>query len=97
MVPPGSKGRPRPAELLLAVECKATTYEKSLLREILGVRRELSLLTDSTPTSFTAWPRSDVPARPASCLLVYSTDSTVNQWQPAGDAFGIDFIHCEVT
>lgn len=91
MVPPGLTSYPGNEMILLAVECKNTGYKKSLLKEILGVRRELSLLVENTPTCFTSWPRTYVPARPASCLLVYSTDSNVREYTMPGNVFGIDF------
>ena len=45
------------------------------------------------PTNFKVWPRTRVPANPASCLLVYSTDAAVNDYAAPGQMFGIDFIH----
>ncbi len=89
----GTTGRPRNDEVLLGVECKNTGYSKDLLRAILGVRRELSLLGHPIKTQFRTWPRPTVPADPPSCLLVYSTDSTVLAYAAPGDVFGIDFIH----
>jgi hypothetical protein len=93
VVPPGLSGRPRHDEVWLGVECKNTTYGKSLLKEILGVRRELSYLSPNMPTNFTVWPRSYVPASPASCLLVYANDSKVLNYSAPGSVFGIDFFH----
>lgn len=85
--------RPLPEEIWLGVECKNTGYTKNLLREILGVRRELSLWKDPKPTRFTSWPRPSVPADPPSCLLVYSTDADVTRYSSPGDTFGINFYH----
>lgn len=94
MTRPGTRGRPTPLDLLLGVECKNTsTYEKKHLREILGVRRELSYLSGNGPTAFTHWPRSNVPANPPSCLLVYATDANVLNFAVPGDVFGINFFH----
>jgi hypothetical protein len=93
VVPAGINGRPAHGDVLLGVECKDTGYVKSLLREILGVRRELSLLADDSATEFQRWPRATVPARPASCLLVYSTDPKVSLYSRPGKTFGIDFHH----
>ena len=67
----GISGRPAPSNIWLGVECKNTGYEKGLLKEILGIRRELSLLQPPLPTKFQSWPRVRVPASPSSCLLVY--------------------------
>jgi hypothetical protein len=93
VVPPGTQGRPRARDISLGIECKATDYDKSLLREILGIRRELSLLSNPLPTAFTKWPRPSVPARPPSCVIVYSTDPAIATYAPPGDIFGIDFVH----
>ena len=93
-VPTGTSGRPPHDAIWLGVECKNTGYSKELLRGILGVRRELSLLRDSLPTQFLTWPRATVPAEPPSCLMVYSTDPAVVQFAPPGNVFGIDFVHC---
>lgn len=89
----GTTGRPRHDQIWLGVECKNTGYEKGLLKEILGIRRELSLLTDWQPTKFARWPRASVRATPPSCLLVYSTDEDVADYSAPGNTFGIDFIH----
>lgn len=39
---PGLTGRPAHSDIWLGVECKNTGYTKGLLKEILGIRRELS-------------------------------------------------------
>jgi hypothetical protein len=88
----GVSGRPRYDDLWLGIECKNTGYEKGLLKEILGIRRELSLLSGPNSTRFRVWPRITVPADPASCLLVYSTDKDVADYAAPGRVFGIDFV-----
>lgn len=92
-VPAGTAGRPSHASVLIGVECKNTGYTKDLLRSVLGVRRELSLLRDAQKTCFTVWPRATVPADPASCLMVYSTDPAVISYDGPGSVFGVDFVH----
>lgn len=89
----GLSGRPRHDQIMLGVECKNTAYDKGLLKQILGIRREMSLLQDSKVTFFRRWPRQQVPADPSSCLLVYSTDPGVMQFADPGETFGIDFIY----
>mgnify|MGYP001610889388 FL=1 len=96
IINPNLSGRPRNNQIWLAVECKNTGYHKGLLKEVLGVRRELSLLTDARPTRFDRWPRKTVPCDPPSCLLVYSTDSSVAELSRPGEIFGIDFFHEEL-
>ena len=89
----GTTGRPRPESIWLGVECKNTGYEKALLKQILGIRRELSLLRPPAPTRFAKWPRTVVPADPPSCLVVYSTDNSVTEYAAPGAVFGIDFFY----
>jgi hypothetical protein len=90
----GISGRPQYSDIWLGVECKnPATYGKNLLKEILGIRRELSLLADARATRFTNWPRSIVPANPPSCLMVYTTDSSVTSYSGPGETFGIDFVY----
>ena len=91
VVEPGLTGRPTPDQIWLGVECKNTGYKKGLLKEILGVRRELGLLASPTATKFATWPRPFVPAQPPSCLLVYATDQAVLNYSAPGQVFGIDF------
>jgi hypothetical protein len=94
VIEPGQTGRPPHNTVWLGIECKNTAgYEKSLLKEILGIRRELSLLRDGASTQFRKWPRRLVPADPPSCLLVYATAESVNDYAEPGKVFGIDFVH----
>lgn len=92
----GLSGRPQHSQIWLGIECKNTGYTKNLLKEILGIRRELSFLRDDQPTQFSYWPRSTVPALPASCLMVYSTDEAVSGYSGPGQLFGIDFVHATI-
>jgi hypothetical protein len=87
---------PTPDQVLIGIECKHTPYQKRMLREILGVRRELSYLNRPQATSFLNWPRSSVPAEPNSCLLAYSSSRLINNFTEPGTTFGIDFIHAPV-
>jgi hypothetical protein len=93
IVDAGSHGRPLHSAVWLGIECKNTSYQKGLLKEILGVRRELSLLTGPKKTRFSTWPCPYVPADPPSCLVVFATDPSVLEYSAPGDVFGIDFIH----
>lgn len=93
IVPPGTAGYPTYEMIWLGAECKHTTYGKDLLRQILGIRRELSFLDEPQPTQFAKWPAHLLPARPASCLLVYATDAGVRDFAVPGKTFGIEFIH----
>lgn len=91
MTEPNLHNRPPHNSIYLGIECKNTGYNKGLLKEILGIRRELSLLVEHNNTKFINWPNSSVPANPPSCLLVYSTDVNVNEYNSPGNVFGINF------
>ncbi|WMN12073.1 hypothetical protein QYS49_32290 [Marivirga salinae] len=86
--------RPTHEQVYLGIECKNTNYKKSYLREILGVRRELSLISNQKhKTKFQYWPRVSINAKPASCLMVYCIDSDVNKYDESGKLHSIDFKH----
>jgi hypothetical protein len=93
VVPAGTTGRPTCQDIQIGVECKSGSYEKGMLRALLGVRRELSLLTDLRGTIFDSWPRESVPASPASCLMAYGADRRIKEFEAPGQIFGIDFVH----
>jgi hypothetical protein len=87
-------GRPRHDQVWLGVECKNTGYGKGLLKEILGIRRELSFYQPKpVRTHFDSWPAREVSADPPSCLLVYATDGAVLNYSRPGITFGLTFIH----
>jgi hypothetical protein len=90
----GASGRPRHDQIWLGVECKNTGYGKSLLKEILGIRRELSFYRPNpVRTRFNSWPMSEVKAEPPSCLLIYATDAAVLNYSRPGITFGMTFVH----
>jgi hypothetical protein len=94
VVPTGTLDRPRHSDIKIGVECKNVGYTKDMLRALLGVRRELSLLVSPEErTDFTAWPRNEVPAHPSSCLLGYSTDARISAYAQAAAVFGVDLMH----
>lgn len=92
VVPLGTDGYPRHHAIALGVECKNTSFSKAMARAALGVRRELSLLSGPVATQFSVWPASHVPAKPPSVLLVYSTHPGVEEYNAAGDIFGVRFV-----
>jgi hypothetical protein len=88
----GIEGRPQFKDVAIAVECKAARFTKGILREVLGVRRELSVLPRiPISTLFSAWPAADVNASPPSCLVVYCMDPRVREFARPGDTFSINF------
>lgn len=96
VVPSGTTGHPLPDQVLLGVEAKHTPYRKSMLRELLGVRRELSLLAGPTGTAFNTWPAASLPADPASCLLAYCSHPNINNYRGPDGVFGFRLIHLPV-
>lgn len=89
----GLSGRPRHDQLVLGVECKAVAnFRKSVLKEVLGVRRELSLLnsTDSRLQDFLGSSVA-VNADPGSEYWVRYIDSSGDKYSDGAACFGIDF------
>lgn len=93
MTKAGVVNKPEYNDILIGVECKHTEYNKSLLKEALGVRREMGLLSESNKTIFSRWPSCSVPSNPASCFLVYSSSNKVAAYEAPGKIFGIEFNH----
>lgn len=94
LLKPGLKGYPSHAEVLLAVECKNTAIKKSIIRELLGFRRELSFLAQGhIPTGFRSWPANRIKANPASVHMLYCSDRRINRYQTNCDQFGIILEH----
>ncbi|UII32193.1 hypothetical protein LVD17_00040 [Fulvivirga ulvae] len=94
---PDVSGRPKHSDIILGVECKATAYGKNLLREILGIRRELSYLKKRQKTHFNTWPALHVNANPPSCLLVYGTDPRLKNYSKPGKLFSIGFHYKKIS
>ena len=92
-----TKPNPRPEHVLLAVECKSVaTFDKSIVREALGLRRELSLLVPHQPSTLTdmgGTPAICVPAQPPSELWLAFTDRDGLKYSRSPYQFGIDFKH----
>lgn len=90
-----SQGYPKYDEIALGVECKAVAnFGKSIVKEVLGVRRELSLLSDKQPSTLTmsgGSPPEDVRANPPSEYWLAYTDLKGNQYQSSPSAFSIGF------
>lgn len=91
-LPDGS--RPQHSEIWMGVECKYRNFSKGFLKEIFGVRRQMSYI-DSTHynTKFQNWPDDTVTERPASCLLLYCRDSKINKYTEAPKQFDIHMVH----
>ncbi|WP_289658332.1 hypothetical protein [Flavobacterium panacagri] len=94
LIATGVQIRPEPEEILIAIECKNTTLEKSTIRELLGFRRELSFVGYAEPTTFTNWPAPAINADPPSIHMLYTTHGSILQhYRESCEAFGIKLIH----
>lgn len=96
MVEPNLDSYPLPEQIWLGVECKNTGMRKGILKEILGVRRELSFINESRNTKFNKWPQTEARSNPPCCLLLYSSDEAVEKYRNSGNFYDIKFIHQEM-
>ena len=84
-------------EVLLGVECKSLAdFGKDVVKEALGIRRELSLLVPPQPSLLSkagTSPGVDVPAEPASEFWLAYDDPKGNNYRSSPAAFGIAFRH----
>jgi hypothetical protein len=97
LVEPDANGKPNPDQIYLAIECKDTAIKKSIIRELLGFRRELSYLHHSpTRTIFRQWPAKDVSAKPASVHMLYTTDRLAIRFTGNCAVFGTFIEHFRI-
>jgi hypothetical protein len=94
-----SAGYPTFAQIALGVECKAVAnFSKSIVKEVLGVRRELSLLSSPRPSVLSqngGKPSINVPANPPSEYWLAYIDSHGDAYKESPAAFGVEFKHLE--
>lgn len=94
LLKPGQNGHPQHSEVMVAVECKNTSIKKSIIRELLGFRRELSLWRHlPLPTNFSVWPATQTHSYPNSVHMLYCSDSRVNRYTTNCLQFGIILEH----
>lgn len=95
LVDPAASADPCHEHILLGVECKERIFTNALLKEVLGVRREMTMLspTGAALAGFKdpQWRR--VPANPASWMVVMCSSVTVAAYSAPGDFFGIKFLN----
>ena len=97
-VEPGVTGYPRFDEIALGVECKShANFKKSIVKEVLGIRRELCLLSQPQQSILTQLspknPTRIVPADPASEYWLAFCDPQGLQYSSSPAAFGINFYN----
>ena len=93
-------GYPDHDQIVLGVECKAVAnFGKALVKEALGVRRELSYFHDfPLPSALNmpgTWPPIEVEAEPPSEYRLVYLDAKGNNYSGSPGAFGIEFRHLE--
>lgn len=93
-----TSGYPTHKEIVLGVECKSTAnFKKALLKEALGVRRELGLLAPPRESNLSrrgARPAVIVPAaNPAAEVWFTYLDPKGDDYKISPGAFGIQFRH----
>ena len=94
IVLPRLTGHPQHSDVLMAIECKNTSIKKSIIRELLGFRRELSYYSKAPmPTSFTTWPISQINSNPNSVHMLYCSDRRIARYQTNCLQFGILLQH----
>jgi hypothetical protein len=93
-------GYPKHSDLVFGAECKAVAnVEKSLVKEALGVRRELSLLVKDKLSELTVaggLPIVEVNANPASEFWFAFLDPDGDLYAHSPSAFGIQFKYFPV-
>jgi hypothetical protein len=94
VVEPGTFGRPAPEKVLIGVEAKHRQFNKALLKELLGVRREMTFKSDPKPNPFAWWaPAGRLSANPPSGLVLFCSAPNVASYQDPADFWGIRMIH----
>lgn len=92
-----TSGYPSHEDIWFAAECKSTAkFKKSILKEILGVRRELGYLGRDTPSLLTRYGAGvvSVPAHtPAVEVWLTFLDPRGLNYATSPAAFGIEFKH----
>lgn len=96
IVTTATSGYPPHDAIALAVECKAVAnFGKDLLKEALGVRREMCLLAPmavaSTLTQAGGHPAKQVAAHPPSEFILAHIDPKGANYRESPKVFGIDF------
>ncbi|MBB6122951.1 hypothetical protein [Sphingobium subterraneum] len=96
LVVPNTDGRPLPSETLLGVEAKHRPFNKALLKELLGVRREMTMrgpLNAHRPPWWFVWWTARLPARPPSGLVAFCSSDMIDKYSDPADYWGIHMEH----
>lgn len=97
VVEPNLAGHPKFDQIVLGVECKAhAVFIKATVKEVLGIRRELSFVDDPALgelSSKSSLLSKSVPANPCSEYWLAFLDPKGLSYQDSPKEFGIDFLH----
>lgn len=94
LLQPNLTGYPQHTDVMLAVECKNTSIKKSIIRELLGFRRELAFYTGVMQrTHFTTYPTNQTMSDPNSVHMLYCSDNRINRYIANCFQFGILLQH----
>lgn len=93
LVTPGLSGRPEPGDILIGVEAKHRPYGKGLLKELLGVRREMAFVGKPAQNPWAWWSLGGLPATPASGLVAWCAYASITNYTQAADFYGIWMEH----
>lgn len=97
-VPDGVTGFPTNNELALGIECKSNgKFQKWILKQVLGVRREMSLLRHMQASTLSVIGVHSVlvPAVPTSEFWLCYVDYSGRDYAQSAEIFGIEFKHWE--
>lgn len=93
----GVCGRPPIEQIALGMECKSgANFKKSIVRDVLGVRRELGLLASPRPSTLSVFPQNYqvlVPANPPTEFWLAFVDFAGTRYSQSPERFGIKFQH----
>ncbi|MCW6037453.1 hypothetical protein K4A83_14395 [Spirulina subsalsa FACHB-351] len=93
LVKPKSSDRPTPDQIYLGIEAKHREFSKALLKELLGVRREMCY--KSKGKNLFAWwqPIGILPASPASGLVLFCSGANVPNYTDPATFWGLCMVH----
>ncbi|QSR19733.1 hypothetical protein CA833_21555 [Novosphingobium sp. KA1] len=94
VVEPGASGKPEPGALKVGIEAKHRPFNKALLKELLGVRRETAFKSDDGPNPFAWWqPGRELPAEPPSGIVLFCSDVGALNYVDPAEFWGLEMIH----
>lgn len=97
LIEPGllTQTRPNYGDVMLAVECKHTSMNKGFIRNVLGLRRELSFLHPPRVANpiLGAWPLRVDSNHPPSALLLFCNDPKVRNYRSITHTFDISLCY----